>query len=197
MHDLTAIAGLLLAAAITPGPNNLVVLREAGRGGVRGAAPAIGGIVLGGLALFALIAAGAGGVLARHDALRTILGALGGGYMAWLGLRLLTGARGGATSALPVVLPAGGAGLFGFQFLNPKGWTMVLTAVAAWPASRPADYLPLALLFTLIPLACLLLWAGGGHLLASRLACARFRRRVDAAMGVLLVASAALLLAGL
>lgn len=197
MHDLPAIAGLLLAAAITPGPNNLVVLREAGRGGMRGAAPAIGGIVLGGLSLFVLIAAGAGGMLARHDALRAVLGGFGGLYMGWLGVRLLASARRSASAPATIALPAGGMGLFGFQFLNPKGWAMVLTVVAAWPAPRLADYLPLALLFTIIPLACLLLWAGGGQLLAPRLACARFRRRVDAAMGTLLLASAALLLVGL
>src|SRR5690242_15996736 len=89
MHDLLAPAGLLFAAAITPGPNNLVVLRESGRGGVRGAAGAIGGIVLGGLALFAIAAAGAGTMLATHPVLRTGLGAAGAIYMAWLGLRLL------------------------------------------------------------------------------------------------------------
>lgn len=197
MHDLTAIAGLLLAAALTPGPNNLVVLREAGRGGVRGALPAIGGMVLGGLVLLGVIAAGAGGALARCPALRIALAVAGGVYMGWLGLGLLAAARREPTAPARVRLPAGGWGLFGFQFLNPKGWTMVLTAVAAWPALRLADYLPLVLLFTVIPLACLLLWAIGGRLLATRLTGARFRRRTDAAMGLLLLASAALLLGGL
>lgn len=194
MPDLTAIAGLLLAAAITPGPNNLVVLREAGRTGVRGTLPTIAGIVLGGASLLVAVAAGAGHVLARHDALRTGLAIAGALYMGWLGLRVLVAARHHAPAAAGMALPAGGWGLFGFQFLNPKGWAMVLTVVAAWPVAHAADYLPLLALFILIPLACLLLWAGGGRLLAPRLACARFRRRVDATMGALLLASAALLL---
>jgi threonine/homoserine/homoserine lactone efflux protein len=195
VHDLFAIAGLLLAAAATPGPNNLVVLHEAGRGGMRAAGAAIGGIVLGGLALLAAAVMGLGGVLADHGGARTALGVAGALYMGWLGLRLVQ-MRGTATRA-GTGLPTGMLGLFGFQFLNPKGWAMALTVVAAWPAARAADYLPLALLFTLIPLACLLLWALGGRVLATRLACARFRRRTDAAMGLLLLASAALLLAGL
>lgn len=194
MHDLTAIAGLLLAAAITPGPNNLVVLREAGRAGLPGAMPAIAGIVLGGLTLLVVVAGGAGSVLARHGALRTTLTIAGGLYMAWLGLSLLITTRRGAAASAGMALPAGGWGLFGFQFVNPKGWAMVLTVVAAWPAAHLADYLPLVVLFTLIPLACLLIWAGGGRLLASRLACLRFRRRVDLAMGGLLLISAVLLL---
>ncbi|NUO72496.1 MAG: LysE family transporter [Frateuria sp.] len=197
MHDLLAIAGLLFAAAATPGPNNLVVLHEAGRGGMRAAAPAIGGIVLGGLTLLAAVATGTGGLLTRHAGLRTALGVAGGLYMGWLGLRLLQAGTRGATSRIGAALPTGMLGLFGFQFLNPKGWAMVLTVVAAWPAAHMADYLPLALLFAFIPLACLLLWAAGGRLLAARLARPRFRRRADAAMGALLLASAGLLLAGL
>jgi threonine/homoserine/homoserine lactone efflux protein len=195
MHDLLATAGLLLAAAITPGPNNLVVLREAGRGGVRGAAAAIGGIVLGGLVLLAVVAAGAGALLAAHAPLRSMLAAIGAAYMAWLGTRLL-GTR-DAARLRDDALPAGALGLFGFQFLNPKGWAMVLTLVAAWPATSPAGYLPLALLFFTIPLVCLLLWSLVGRLLAAQLARPRSRRRFDAAMGLLMLASAALLLVDL
>src|SRR5690349_11804642 len=197
MHDLLAPAGLLFAAAITPGPNNLVVLRESGRGGVRGAAGAIGGIVLGGLALFAVAAAGAGAVLATHATLRTGLGAAGAAYMAWLGLCLLgtgTGTRQASPERASVVLPAGVLGLFGFQFLNPKGWVMVLTLVAAWPATSLSGYLPLALLYIAIPSGCLLLWSLAGRLLAAHMARPRSRRRIDAAMGALLLASAVLLL---
>jgi threonine/homoserine/homoserine lactone efflux protein len=194
MHDLLAPAGLLLAAAITPGPNNLVVLRASGRGGMRGAAGAIGGIVLGGLALFAIAAAGAGTMLAAHATLRAGLGAGGALYMAWLGLCLLGTRARPAPGRAEVALPAGALGLFGFQFLNPKGWVMVLTLVAAWPATGLAGYLPLALLFVAIPLGCLLLWSLAGRLLAAPMARPRARRRIDAAMGTLLLASAALLL---
>ena len=193
MHDLLACAGLLLAAAITPGPNNLVVLREAGHGGVRAAAGAIGGIVLGGLALLAVVAAGAGALLSTHATLRATLAALGAAYMAWLGVRLL-GSTPGPESTRAMALPTGALGLFGFQFLNPKGWAMVTSIVAARPVADASGYLPLVVLFTAIPLACLLLWSFAGQRLAAPLAHPRTRRRIDAAMGVLLLASAALLL---
>lgn len=194
MHDLIAIAGLLLVATITPGPNNLVVLREAGRDGISGALPSIAAIVLGGLSLFVMTAAGAGHIFDQHDGLREGLVAAGALYMSWLGLRLLANAWRDATTSSTVVLPVGGWGLFGFQFINPKGWALVLTVIAAWPATRLIDYLPLIALITLIPLACLLLWACSGSLLAPRLTCVRFRRRADTAMGILLLASVSLLL---
>ena len=53
MYRLFAVCGLLCVAAITPGPNNLVVLRASSQGGIRAALPAIAGIVLGGLLLLA------------------------------------------------------------------------------------------------------------------------------------------------
>lgn len=121
MHDLLAPAGLLLAAALTPGPNNLVVLREAGRGGVPAAAGAIGGIVLGGLVLLAVACAGAGALLATHTSLRRALGAAGAAYMAWLGVSLLRqDMQATAPNRAGAALPTGTLGLFGFQFLNPR-----------------------------------------------------------------------------
>jgi threonine/homoserine/homoserine lactone efflux protein len=198
MHELLAPAGLLFAAAITPGPNNLLVLRESGRAGMRGAAGAIGGVVLGGLVLFALVAAGIGAMLATHAALRTALGVAGAAYMAWLGLCLLGAGSGRASpQRADAALPAGVLGLFGFQFLNPKGWVMVLTLVATWPATGLSGYLPLALLFIAIPSGCLLLWSLAGRLLATRMAHPRSRRHIDAVMGTLLLASATLLLVDL
>ncbi len=195
MQSLLATAGLLLATAITPGPNNLVVLREAGRSGVRGAVAAIGGIMLGGIALLTLTIAGAGPLLVGHAVPRTALSAGGAVYMAWLGACLLGGFRNGAGSALDgTPLPAGMLGLFGFQFLNPKGWAMVLTIVATSATAGLSGYLQLVSLFTLILLACLLLWAVSGCLLGGLLTRPSSRQCIDTAMGVLLLGSALLIL---
>jgi threonine/homoserine/homoserine lactone efflux protein len=169
MDPLLAACGLLCVAAITPGPNNLVVLRAAGHAGLRGAIPAIVGIVCGGLLLLAVMALGAGAAFATHPPLRRWAGA-------------------------PATLPAGTLGLIGFQFLNPKSWVIVLTVLAAMPATGLRDYLPLAGLFVLIPTLCLLLWAALGAWLARWLVRPTVRRAVDIAMGALLVACAFLLL---
>jgi threonine/homoserine/homoserine lactone efflux protein len=199
MDRLLALCGLLCIAAITPGPNNLVVLRAAGRVGVRGAMPAILGIVLGGLLLLAVMLLGAGTVLAAHPPLRQWIGGCGSLYLVWLGLSLCAGGikplNIGTASASPEpTLPAGTLGLIGFQFLNPKSWVMVLTALATLPANAPRDYLPLAGLFVLIPTFCLLLWAALGASLARWLLRPTVRRGTDIVMGALLIACAGLLL---
>ncbi|EIM03041.1 lysine transporter LysE [Rhodanobacter thiooxydans] len=195
MDSLLTAGGLLSVAAITPGPNNLVVLRAAGHAGVRGALPAIAGIVCGGLLLFAVTALGAGAVFAAHPPLQRWTGAVGALYLAWLGVSLcIAGIAPRHAAATSAALPAGTLGLIGFQFLNPKSWVIVLTVLAAMPATGLRDYLPLAGLFVLIPILCLLLWAALGAWLARWLVRPAVRHGVDVVMGVLLVACALLLL---
>ena len=58
MNPLLPAAALILVAAITPGPNNLVVMHAAAQRGLRAALPPITGIVLGSLALYAVALAG-------------------------------------------------------------------------------------------------------------------------------------------
>jgi len=195
MDPLLAVCGLLCVAAITPGPNNLVVLRAAGHAGLRGAMPAIVGIVCGGLLLLAVMALGAGAAFATHPPLRRWAGAIGALYLVWLGVSLCAaGIAPRRAAATPATLPAGTLGLIGFQFLNPKSWVIVLTVLAAMPGTGLRDYLPLAGLFVLIPTLCLLLWAALGAWLARWLVRPTVRRAVDIAMGALLVACAFLLL---
>lgn len=196
VNALGAIAGLLCVAALTPGPNNLVVLRTASRDGLRGALPAIAGVVLGGLALLCMMAVGAGTAFAAWPALRRWLGIAGAAYLLWLGAALVVDGLRANRSHVDVdaALPAGTLGLIGFQFLNPKSWVMVLTVIASVPADGLRGYLPLAALFVAIPTGCLLLWAALGALLARWLSRPRVRRGTDVGMGALLVASAGLLL---
>jgi len=194
VHQLLAISGLLFVAAITPGPNNLVVLRAAERAGMRAALPAIVGIVLGGLLLLGVAALGAGVAFTTHPSLRWWLAAIGSLYLAWLGVVLFASGIAPRAGTGPSMLPAGVPGLIGFQFLNPKSWVMVLTVLAAFPVPGLRGYLSLAGLFVLIPGACLLLWAWLGAWLSRWLARPPARRGIDMLMGALLITCAFLLL---
>ena len=51
-------AGLLAVASVTPGPNNLLVMRIAARSGFKSAIPAMAGVVAGGLTMWALVMSG-------------------------------------------------------------------------------------------------------------------------------------------
>ena len=197
MYRLFAVCGLLCVAALTPGPNNLVVLRASSQGGFRAALPAIAGIVLGGLLLLAVMALGTGAVFMERPGWRRGVGAVGAIYLVWLGMALFRAglaARHAVTTKAGPPLPTGVAGLMVFQFLNPKSWVMVLTVLAALPADSLHSQMTLAAMFVLIPTPCLLLWAALGAVLSRWLARPSIRRGVDVVMGTLLVGCAGLLL---
>lgn len=190
-----AVAGMVAVGAITPGPNNLVVMRAAAREGLVGALPAVAGVVLGSVALLTTALVGGRALFETVPHSRWVL-ALGGClYLGWLGASLVLRPALQPEASGAASLPAGLLGLFAFQFLNPKGWVMTLTAASALDAGGLLDTLAcLAPLFVVIPAVCLTLWC----LLGAALTRAFLRRRVrawfDRAMGGLLLASALLLL---
>ncbi|WP_266168484.1 LysE family translocator [Dyella subtropica] len=196
MQALPAVAMLIFVSAITPGPNNLVVLRAALGGGLRAAWPAMVGILLGGVAMIALAQWGLASLLEGRPYLRTAVVMGGSGYLAWLGLALVW-RRGGADREVDANQPNGAAGVFVFQFANPKSWTLVLTAVSALHGDTygiPATIL-LMPIFVLISAACLAAWAALGRVAKRWLSDAVARLRFDRAMGALLLVSSAALLA--
>jgi threonine/homoserine/homoserine lactone efflux protein len=199
LSPFVGIAGVIAAAALTPGPNNLVVLRWAARAGVRGALSAIAGTILGSLAMMTLAMAGAAALFATVPAARLALACVGCAYLCWLGARLVVTRAPGTTSGegpRESALPAGVLGLFVFQFANPKSWVLVLTAVAtaAEHLAGLALFVTLATLLALIGSASLLLWAALGAAVQRRWS-ASARLRLDRALGALLLLSAVSMLA--
>ncbi|WP_103335825.1 LysE family translocator [Amycolatopsis sp. CA-126428] len=83
-----------LPAAITPGPNFVLIAHTAATGTRRAAVAIALGVVAAGGLLAAVAVFGLGGVLARTPWLATALRVACGGYLAWLGVRLWWQARG-------------------------------------------------------------------------------------------------------
>lgn len=190
------IASVIAVASITPGPNNLIVMRAATRGGLDEALAAIAGIVLGSVAMLGLILAGAHWAFAAHPEFRVLVAAAGCVYLCCLGARLVASSFASvdttaqqANKGTPRALR-----LFVFQFLNLKAWALVLTAAAAASADGGAlrAFAEVGTLLVLISTASLVLWSQAGAFLARRLAVERNRQWFDRAMGLLLIAAALL-----
>jgi threonine/homoserine/homoserine lactone efflux protein len=190
-----ALVLLLFAATVTPGPNNLLMLRIGLESGLHAVLAPATGVVLGGVAMLLLTWAGIATAFAALPWLRAATAICGAGCVAWLGVRLMC-SRGTATRA-PLSSAGGSARgllrMFLFQFINPKSWILVLTVTAA-AGNTPVSLATLIALFIVIPYGCLALWAGGGSLAASLLRDAKARARFERASGALLALSALLLL---
>lgn len=198
MEQLFAVAGFLIVAAITPGPNNFIVLTAARHGGLTAAFPAMLGVIGGSLVLLALVWSGAQIAFERLPSLSPTLAIMGACYVGGLGVILIRQASrqdGSDCPRLTAGLPKTTLGLAVFQLLNPKAWALVATATAA-ASNTSFGFLVLATLLILICGACLSLWASVGSAIAGFLQDDRSRRWFDRAMGLLLIASAALLLFG-
>lgn len=88
---LLAFVGASLVITISPGPDTLLVLRNAAAGGRRAAAWTTAGILAGGLVWMAAVVAGLAALVRSSEDVYSALRYLGAAYLAYLGLRSLWG----------------------------------------------------------------------------------------------------------
>lgn len=199
MDKLSNIALLVTVAAASPGPNNLIVMNSAAKSGLVNTLPHIAGVVIGTMALLVSIIAGLGRVFAESPGARLAIVLTGCIYLAWLGLRLAVPGvdrHAGSAETCERGLPSGFTRLIVLQFLNPKSWVVMITAVAAAGAhvDLPVHAMKLIVLFALIPLTCLLIWSSIGVAKRMRLTQPGSGKWLDRAMGAALFAFSLLLL---
>ncbi|MGE4452159.1 LysE family translocator [Castellaniella sp.] len=87
--------------------------------------------------------------------------------------------------------PLGFLGAAAFQWVNPKAWTMAVAAVGTYTPQQGflANVVIISVLFAVINLPCVSLWAGCGSLIRRWLGDPARRRRFNQAMALLLLAS--------
>jgi len=185
-QNILSVTGILIAAAITPGPNNFIAL-DAGARGVRVAGHAIAAILFGSLIILVLTSLGLQNALRVEPKFGLAIAVLGGGYLAWLGARMMGAAK--AWQSYPsTALPQSFLGIATFQLLNPKAWALVTTVAA--PMADDSNLPVLVALLVGTTSICLMLWAAAGARFHAVLEHPTARRRFDLAMGSLLIVSA-------
>ncbi|MBV9456474.1 MAG: LysE family translocator [Bradyrhizobium sp.] len=118
---------------ITPGPNNIMVLSSGLTYGFRRTVPHIAGITIGFAFMIAAVGLGFGTIFAAFPVLQTILKYAGAAYLVYLAIAI-------ALSGPPKADPADGRGpmtFWGaalFQWVNIKGWVMVIGTITAYAA---------------------------------------------------------------
>ena len=178
-------------ASITPGPTNILVLSNSARYGFKAALPIILGACAGAAGLVLLVGSGFGQSLAHWPKVQTAMHWIGIAWLSYLAWQIFSA----PTQALDVAVtdkPLGLIGAAGLQVINPKTWMMALAVVSVFAGNgtqREHQVLYLSLVFFLIALPCLGVWAvlgaGSGRVLRSPKAMQRFNR----CMAVLLLGS--------
>lgn len=134
-YDLfAALLTFAFVTVITPGPNNLMLMASGANFGFRRTVPHMLGIGLGMPIMVILVGIGVMQLFDRFPASYTVLKVLSVVYLLWLAWKIANAAqpRAGATAGKPLTFLQAAA----FQWVNPKAWTMALSAITLYAASR-------------------------------------------------------------
>ncbi|MEO3754683.1 LysE family translocator [Streptomyces sp. B6B3] len=194
--QLVALGGVVLLAAMAPGPDFAIVTRNAMVSGRRAGMACGAGIAVGVLTWAVVTAMGVAGLLAASAVAFTVVKLVGAGYLVLLGIRALLATRRGDYAEEQDVPGARATGaLAAFRqgvvtnLLNPK---VAVFFVALLPQYLPTsatvvDHLLLAGVAASVTLTWFTVLAVVVGALRRLLTSKRVRRTLDAAMGTLLV----------
>ena len=176
---------------MTPGPNNMMLMASGVNFGVRRTLPHLAGVVLGFALMVALVGFGLDAIF-RRRALAAAGDALGGrrlSAVARLAHRQFRRGQGGRGDGAA----ARGAGAAAFQWINPKGWVMAVSALTTYAVSAnyAASVIVVATTFLPIGFPCSGVWVLFGAAMRRFLADPRRARPFNWTMAALLVASIA------
>ena len=180
-HDLLIAAALfLVVSSITPGPNNTMLMASGVNFGVRRSLPHL---LCVGLGLHA--------VLDRFPALYQLMRWGGAAYLLWLAWKLATARPASADPDAPAAQPLGFWGAAAFQWINPKAWVMIVTAMSAYlpPDASVPQVLVLALMSLVLGSPCSAVWVGFGQAMRGLLQDPLRLRIFNITMALALVAS--------
>jgi threonine/homoserine/homoserine lactone efflux protein len=185
---LPALAAFALVSSITPGPNNLMLMASGANFGFRRTLPHMLGVTLGFTFMLSLIGVGLIRVFDAYPVSYTVLKGFSVLYLLYLAFRIATAAPMQATDRGGRPFSFFQAALF--QWVNPKGWAMALTAVTVYaPSQSPAAIALIALVFGAINLPSVSTWTLMGQQIQRLLTSPRRLRAFNVTMATLLVGS--------
>ena len=191
VDSMLALMGFAFVTSITPGPANLILLAASANVGFRRSAPLVLGLSVSFLSMLLIVGFGLGQVLRANDSLYTALKFLSLFYILWLAWKIarsspMKPASGGSTPRPLTFLQ-----MALLQWVNPKAWAVALTVTVAYttPDNYAASLLLMTLVFGIVNLPSVSVWAIFGSVLRKILHDPVKVRAFNLVMAVLLVAS--------
>jgi threonine/homoserine/homoserine lactone efflux protein len=174
----------------TPGPNNIMLLSSGLTYGFRRTIPHIAGIVIGFAFMVAAVGLGLGTVFLAYPILQTILKYGGAVYLIYLAAVIaMSGPTRPGEGSGRGPMTFWGAAMF--QWINAKGWVIVIGTITAYAAIAqfPLNIAIQTLISLLIGTVSTVIWALFGTALRPVLTSERLVRAFNILMAVLLLAS--------
>jgi threonine/homoserine/homoserine lactone efflux protein len=201
---LVSLTGFAFISAITPGPNNLLLMSSGALFGWQRSLPHFGGILLGFAILMSSAVFGLGSVVEQWPWLVTIVRVLGASWLAWMALKyFLAGIQGPSAAAEPAAAPISRPFRFHegvlFQWVNPKALILVISAAGAYIAitdSIVQRAIIIVGVFFIAGLISMSLWLIAGDVLNRYMSSGKSARIINLAMGSLILLTALFILLG-
>jgi threonine/homoserine/homoserine lactone efflux protein len=187
---LWAFTAFALVMFFTPGPNNIMLLSSGLTYGFRRTLPHIAGITIGFAFMVAAVGAGLGTVFIAYPALQTVLKYAGAAYLVYFAAIIAaSGPAQARQDGLRGPMTFWGAAMF--QWVNAKGWVVVIGTITAYAAIArfPWNIVIQTAVSLVMGAASTLTWALSGSALRPVLTSGRTVRIFNIAMAVLLLAS--------
>ncbi len=183
-----ALATFAFVSSITPGPNNLMLMASGANFGFPRTVPHMLGIGIGFSLMLLLVGAGLVQIFDAYPISHHILKIGSAVYLLYLAWKIANAApvRKGEDIGTPMTFLQAAA----FQWVNPKAWSMALTAVSVYtPDTTFAAIALVALVFGAINLPAVSTWTIVGQQMARFLTNPARLRTFNWTMAALLVAS--------
>ena len=187
---LSALVVFAFVTSITPGPNNMMLLASGVNYGFRRTIPHMLGVSLGFGFMILLVGFGIGQAFDTFPALYVALKVVSIVYMLRLAIKIATAgpvSRASDAGATPMTFLQACA----FQWVNPKAWTMCLTAVSAFtvPSQYALSLIAVVAAYVIVNAPSVSAWVVFGQSLRGLLSDPKRVRIFNVAMALALVAS--------
>lgn len=199
-----SLIGFAFIASVTPGPNNLLLMSSGALFGWRRTVPHLAGVQIGFAVLMTAAVFGLGSLVDSRPWLITVVRILGAAWLAWLSVRFFRASSSDLSAearmeAAPISRPFRFHEALLFQWVNPKAIIAALSSAGAYIAIADVAWQRAAILvgvfFTTGLFACTT-WIVAGDALNRHLSSGKSATWMNAGMGVLILATAALILVG-
>jgi threonine/homoserine/homoserine lactone efflux protein len=186
-----ALLTFCVVAGVTPGPNNMMLMASGVNYGVRRTLPHLFGVVFGFALMVALVGVGLDAIFRVAPWSLPAMRWVGAAYLLWLAWRIAT--SGAVKEGVVAGKPLGALGAAAFQWINPKGWVMAVSALTTYAvsASYATTVAVVALTCLVVSVPCSGVWVLFGAAMRRLLADPRRARPFNWTMAALLVASIA------
>ncbi|MFT7685251.1 MAG: threonine/homoserine/homoserine lactone efflux protein [Candidatus Azotimanducaceae bacterium] len=192
LEILTALSIYAFVSSITPGPNNLMLMASGANYGFRRTIPHMLGVGIGFMVMLMLIGLGLKQLFDTFPLSHQILKVVSITYLVYLAYKIAVSSapsqekKPGDNGSNPLTFFQAAL----FQWVNPKAWTMALTAVTVYsPTANIDSILLIAIIFGLINLPSVSVWTLAGQGLSRFLTNEIRLRTFNISMALLLLLS--------